>query len=87
MELLHRPFVDFEHFVVSDGVFGWVEVVDVAEEVANGVSDFAVGVLGFADELVVAADVILIVDAGDPEAEDIGTVFGDFILCVGIVAQ
>lgn len=84
---MQSPFVDFEHFVVSDGVFGGVEIVDVAEEIADGVPDFAVGVLGFADEFVVAAHIVLIVDAGDPEAEDVRAVFGDFILSVDVVAE
>src|SRR3981189_3063018 len=50
----------------------WVEVVDVAEEEAQGVAQLAVVVADALHQVFAGGDVFAEVDGGDPETDDLG---------------
>ena len=59
------------HLAKCDGVGGGVEVVEVAEEEAEGVAQLAVVVADALHEVFAGGDVFAEVDGGDPEADDL----------------
>ena len=59
------------------GILRGIEVGEVAEEDAEGVADGAVGVGDAGEDVVGEGDVVLIVLAGDPKAQDIGAMLVD----------
>ncbi len=59
------------HLAELDGVGGWVEVVDVAEQEAQGVAQLAVVVADALHQVFAGGYVFAEVDAGYPEADDL----------------
>ena len=87
LKLLHCPLVNSGHLGIVNAVPARVEIADITQQVSQGVPDFAVSVLCSSYQLVVTANILLIIHAGDPEAKNIGAVFGDLILGIYIIAQ
>ena len=87
VEPLEDPAVEESEGVVGDGVFGGSEVVEIAEEDAERVAEAAVDLAVLFEELVGERDIVLPVDGGDPEADEVGAVFVIVVFCVdGFVA-
>ena len=83
LDLFHAqqcPAVEFFHICVSDGVGLRIEVGQIAEQVAECISDLSVDVAHGLHDLVRQTDIALVVDRGDPESHDISAVFVDDIL-------
>ena len=56
-----------------------IEVVEIGQQIAQRVADFAVFVAEFLDRLRAGGDVVLIVDAAAPEPQQIGAVAVDLL--------
>ena len=87
VEPFEDPAVEESEGVVGDGVFGGSEVVEIAEEDAERVAEAAVDLAVLFEELVGERDIVLPVDGGDPEADEVCAVFVIVVFCVdGFVA-
>ncbi len=71
------PAVEVEELARGNGVRGRVKAVEVAEEEAPGVADLAVGLDEALLDLLAEAGVLLVVQHGHPEPEDLGAAAGD----------
>ena len=74
------PTVQFFHIFIGYAVFLGIEVIEVAQEVAEGISDFPVYVAHGLDDLVGEAYIALVVHGGNPEAHHVGAVLVNHIL-------
>ena len=87
LQLLHRPFVNRHHLIVGDAVGCGIKIVDIAHQVADRISDLAIGILQTADERIGASHIFLIIDGRNPQPEDIRAVFMDLFKGVDIIAK
>mmetsp|Transcript_12092 Transcript_12092/g.17482 ORF Transcript_12092/g.17482 Transcript_12092/m.17482 type:complete len:349 (-) Transcript_12092:1650-2696(-) len=68
-----HPLVNARHIFILDTVGGGVKVVEVSEDVAEGVSDLARRIRHLAHDVAANAHVSRVVHRGNPKAQDIGT--------------
>ena len=74
------PFIQFFHIFISHTVFCRIEIVEIAQKITEGISDFSVYIAHGFHDFIGQTDVALIVDGGNPKAHDVGAVFIDNIL-------
>ena len=80
LELQQRPSVKLRQLLVGDSVNGGVEIIEVAQEEAAGVSDLAIRVDQMRQDRRRDAQVLAIILRGDPETKDFCAVLLDDLL-------
>ena len=78
--LAQDPSVERQEAGHRDRVPGRVEVVEVRQQVAHGVANLAIGLPAPRQDLVGDRVVVAVIEARDPEAQDVGAVFRDEVL-------
>ena len=81
------PSIEAGEFFAGQDAGGRIETIDVAEHVAEGVAEFAIGFGETVGDGVGEANVFGEIDGGDPEAEQICTIFLDDFLGLDDVAE
>ena len=80
LEAGEDPAVDFVHLLGGDRIDGRVEVVNVAQEVAERVPDTPIHFHQVVDDVLGDADIVPVIRGGYPEPEDVRPVLLDDLL-------
>ena len=75
MEFFHDPAIDQGQLVGGDAVGAGIESMQISQQDAQGIADPAVGVGGLIKELDGERDFFAVIDAGGPQADEVGAVF------------
>ena len=67
LQLLYRPFVNLVHILIGNYVLTRVEIVGIAQKKPQGIPDFPIGILCASNQLIVAANIFLVIYTCHPE--------------------
>lgn len=77
IERIENPTVEPCHLIGADGVLGGVEIVEIRELIAQGITEEAIDFADLVDPFLADDDIAAIILGTDPEADDIGSVLFD----------
>ena len=80
LQMHQRPLVKLQHFVERNCISFIVEIVGVAQNVTDGVTDFAVYLSQLLQDFRGDTNICLIIGGSSPQTDDISTVLFDYVL-------
>ena len=80
LQMHQSPFIQLQHFLEGNGILFVVEVVGIAQDIADGVTNLAIYLSQLLQDFRGDTDICLIIGGSSPQANDISAILLDNIL-------